>query len=608
MTSAQHDEADPLEADPAVSRPPRFGVSGASRPGPTPPPSGRAAPGWRSTRAPPGHPLMRGRVRSTGQARVLACASTGQCGRTGARVCTLGVAREDAARGVGPRAAGCFRADAPGLRGRAGRAGVRATPARSPPAPPRSCRRRRVVVDSAGYASATHAALGASSSVTRGSFVVRVEHRRRSRRRRRSPRSARRSRAARECDRRGTCARRRRGGSTRSTYHSPIAKNATAGSMRRVVSSSRPGRPVVDLDALAARGRVADGFEVRRLPDLHRDLGQIERVLRASRARSPAGLRDRCPAPRAGRGPAARSARPSAGVRRSGRRELIGEADRHELAVVDRRRGSRPANTAARRSSARARGLRRAARRSCRTASRSRPSPRRDARRSTARSRGSAGPRRRRPGTSAAHALPAAAGRDGLEPLDHLGAHVGRFEDLRVLEEPEHEAAERGAVGDRHLDDRVARAVGVGSTRRFGAERAEHAVDVVGVDREPHRHRRARRRAARPRSSMWSSARKSAGTSNASGSPTSTSPSMRSARNARTASRTRSKPDHVPVAALRRQAPRLERSRLAAVRERHDRAVPERLEQRRERGRDRQRRDRRRPCGRRRRRASSARP
>ena len=83
---------------------------------------------------------------------------------------------------------------------------------------------------------------------------------------------------------------------------------------------------------------------------------------------------------------------------------------------------------------------------------------------------------------SAAHAAPAATA--SSHSID-LGAHVGRVEDLGVLEEPEHEAAERGAVGDGDLDDHdVAAGVGVGLDACLGAERAEHAVDMVGVDRE----------------------------------------------------------------------------------------------------------------------------
>ena len=67
--------------------------------------------------------------------------------------------------------------------------------------------------------------------------------------------------------------------------------------------------------------------------------------------------------------------------------------------------------------------------------------------------------------------------------------------------------------------------------------------------------------------------------------------------------------DDVPVAALRRRAPTARRVRgFAAVGERDDRPAAERLEQRRERGRDRQRRDRRDGCRRRRRRASSSAP
>ena len=47
-------------------------------------------------------------------------------------------------------------------------------------------------------------------------------------------------RAARGCGRRGTCARPSARWQYASTYHSPSAKNTTSGSMRRVVSSSRP--------------------------------------------------------------------------------------------------------------------------------------------------------------------------------------------------------------------------------------------------------------------------------------------------------------------------------------------------------------------------------
>ena len=63
-------------------------------------------------------------------------------------------------------------------------------------------------------------------------------------------------------------------------------------------------------------------------------------------------------------------------------------------------------------------------------------------------------------------------------------------------------------------------------------------------------------------------------------------------------------PDDVPVPALRRQAPGLERARLAAVRELHDGAVPERFEQRGERRRDREATRSAPRCGRPRRRAS----
>ncbi len=72
---------------------------------------------------------------------------------------------------------------------------------------------------------------------------------------------------------------------------------------------------------------------------------------------------------------------------------------------------------------------------------------------------------------------------------------LGRLEHLRVLEEAEHEAAERGAVRDRHLDDRAAVVVrSCGSSvfvdGRVGADFGEQRVEVVGVDPQPDGDRR----------------------------------------------------------------------------------------------------------------------
>ena len=129
--------------------------------------------------------------------------------------------------------------------------------------------------------------------------------------------------------------------------------------------------------------------------------------------------------------------------------------------------------------------------------------------------------------------------------------------------------------------------VRAGSTLASGAERAQHAVDVPGVDREPDGH--GRRVADHPRAVLDVIVGAEVGryvervrladldvAVDAVGAERADAP------------RTRSKPDDVPVPALRREPPRLERARLAAVGEVDDRAVAERVEQRRERRGDRQ--------------------
>ena len=171
----------------------------------------------------------------------------------------------------------------------------------------------RVVVDSAGYASATHAALGRQLERDPGVVGARAEHlgdlvvagRR-------LEVLAGRAQRADAVDAEHALVV-RPGGSTRSTYHSPIAKNATVGidaARRQLVAA---GRPVVDLDALAARRGVADGVEVRRLPDLDRELREVERVLELrERGRERAvGIAARHGEQRAARRRAARDLRPA---------------------------------------------------------------------------------------------------------------------------------------------------------------------------------------------------------------------------------------------------------------------------------------------------------
>ena len=94
------------------------------------------------------------------------------------------------------------------------------------------------------------------------------------------------------------------------------------------------GRPVVDLDAFAPDRRVAHDAQMGWFADLHGHLGEVECVLeprdrsRERARRIAAGDREECPSggeegETLGR---CQTQRP---------RELLGEADRDELAVVD---------------------------------------------------------------------------------------------------------------------------------------------------------------------------------------------------------------------------------------------------------------------------------
>ena len=88
-----------------------------------------------------------------------------------------------------------------------------------------------------------------------------------------------------------------------STYHSPSAKKTVVGSMRLVVSSSRPRRPVVDLQPLVALGGAAHRLEVLGRVDRHVQAGKVEcgfELLERGRERA---ARIRARAPRAARGP-----------------------------------------------------------------------------------------------------------------------------------------------------------------------------------------------------------------------------------------------------------------------------------------------------------------
>ena len=189
-------------------------------------------------------------------------------------------------------------------------------------------------------------------------------------------------------------------------------------------------------------------------------------------------------------------------------------------------------------------------------------------------------PRHEREDRAGAAARPAARGsrralrrRDRSSHVDDVGAQLGGLEHLGVLEEAEHEGAERLAVHDRELDDDRAVVAPlddrvVARARRRPARRGVASTSTRAVDglrrrrRSSGSSRQVRRRGRRRAAARTRRARRRPA-----------SPSMRSTRNARGASRSRSRPTTyqcpkrwtTPYGSSARGSPRyVERRRRAA--------------------------------------------
>ena len=202
-------------------------------------------------------------------------------------------------------------------------------PLADPQARPGAGRRRAPRPPSTGYCSAHPARpSGARSSTTTGSSGRGSEHRRRRGGSARRLERRRRARAAAGSGRPGTAARRRPGGSSPATYHWPWPAEdpprvddprACARRGRRSSSRSRPGgrsRAAVPAARRARSGGPAPSSTSTASSRLDAEHGGQLGQRPGQRA-----ARDRRPGATSTAAPAATRARPSAGVRRSGRRK-----------------------------------------------------------------------------------------------------------------------------------------------------------------------------------------------------------------------------------------------------------------------------------------------